>query len=87
MRSACGAFPPTMEVFLQCRGMGNYRRCVGGGTADRPRAQGKSPDRPWVGEHVEQAVKGLPAQGMGVKRVSREMGVGILVVQRVKRAN
>ena len=84
MRSACGVFLPTMERFLQCRGMGNYRRCVGGGTADRPRVQGKRPGRPRVGEHVEQALKGLLAQGMGLKGVVRETGVGILVLQRVK---
>ena len=50
----------------------------------RAKAQGKVLGRPRVGSHVEAKITELLGNGMGVKRVARELRVGVGTVQRVK---
>ena len=49
----------------------------------RARAQGKRLGRPTVGTEIEQRIRALRETGMGIRRVARELGVGVSVVQRV----
>jgi DNA invertase Pin-like site-specific DNA recombinase len=49
----------------------------------RARAQGKRLGRPRVAEHLEERIRTLRAGGMGIRKVAREVGVGVSVVQRV----
>ncbi len=51
----------------------------------RARAQGKRLGRPTVGTEIEQRIRALRQTGMGIRRVAREVGVGVSVVQRVVR--
>ncbi len=53
----------------------------------RARAQGKQLGRPRVAPAVELQIKKLRAEGMGIRRVARELGVGTSVVQRVVSEN
>ncbi|MBF0382895.1 MAG: recombinase family protein [Magnetococcales bacterium] len=52
----------------------------------RAREQGKQLGRPKVGDEVEQAIRGLRGQGMGIRKIAGELGVGVSVVQRVVKA-
>jgi DNA invertase Pin-like site-specific DNA recombinase len=49
----------------------------------RARAQGKQLGRPRVAEQREEQIRALRAGGMGIRKVAREVGVGVSVVQRV----
>ena len=49
----------------------------------RARAQGKQLGRPKVSERLEQRIRDLRATGMGIRKVAKEVGVGVSVVQRV----
>ena len=49
----------------------------------RARAQGKRLGRPKVGSEIEQRIRALRDTGMGIRRVAREVGVGVSVVQRI----
>ena len=49
----------------------------------RARAQGKQLGRPKVSERLEQRIRDLRASGMGIRKVAKEVGVGVSVVQRV----
>jgi DNA invertase Pin-like site-specific DNA recombinase len=49
----------------------------------RARAQGKQLGRPRVTEQREEQIRALRAGGMGIRKVAREVGVGVSVVQRV----
>lgn len=49
----------------------------------RARAQGKRLGRPTVGPEVEARIRQLRADGMGVLKVARTLGIGVSAVQRV----
>lgn len=50
---------------------------------ERAKQQGKRLGRPTVRPEVEEKIRALRAQGMGVLKVARTLGVGVSVVQRV----
>jgi len=51
----------------------------------RARSNGKKLGRPSVALEVEEAIREALCNGdMGIRRIAREMGVGVSVVQRVK---
>jgi DNA invertase Pin-like site-specific DNA recombinase len=49
----------------------------------RARAEGRKLGRPTVGVAVEQEIRRLRAQGAGILKIARQLGVGTSVVQRV----
>jgi len=49
----------------------------------RARAQGKTLGRPRLSKAKEEAVKTARSQGMGIRRIAREVGVGVGTVQRI----
>lgn len=49
----------------------------------RARAEGKAFGRPRVSEKVEAAIRAARRKGMGIRRIARELGVGVSTVQRV----
>ncbi len=49
----------------------------------RARAEGKPTGRPPVSAQVEQAIRDKRAEGMGMVKIARELGVGTSTVQRV----
>ena len=49
----------------------------------RARAQGKTLGRPRLGSDIEARILALRSDGMGIRRIARELGVGVSVVQRV----
>ena len=49
----------------------------------RARTQGKQLGRPKVSERLEQRIRDLRATGMGIRKVAKEVGVGVSVAQRV----
>lgn len=53
---------------------------------ERARAAGKTLGRPKVGSEIEAAVRARLADGVGILKVAKELGVGSSVVQRVKAA-
>lgn len=53
----------------------------------RAKAQGKRLGRPTVGPAVEQRIRDLRAEGMGVLKVARTLGIGVSAVQRVDEQN
>jgi DNA invertase Pin-like site-specific DNA recombinase len=52
----------------------------------RARAAGKHLGRPRIDAETEQAIRAALCVGKGIRRVARECGVGVSVVQRVKAA-
>ena len=51
----------------------------------RAKANGKRLGRPRVDESVEQAIRDALSRGdKGIRKIAREMGVGVSVVQRIK---
>ena len=52
----------------------------------RARAQGKRLGRPPVPPEVEQAIRDARAEGKGMLKIARELGVGTATVQRVLRS-
>jgi DNA invertase Pin-like site-specific DNA recombinase len=50
----------------------------------RARAEGKSLGRPTVGEEREAAIRACLAQGFGLIKTAKQIGVGVSVVQRVR---
>ena len=51
----------------------------------RARSNGKKLGRPKVDDSVEQAIRdALRRRDKGIRKIAREMGVGVSVVQRVK---
>lgn len=52
----------------------------------RAKAQGKRLGRPTVGPAIEQRIRDLRAEGMGVLKVARTLGIGVSAVQRVDAA-
>ena len=52
----------------------------------RARAQGKRLGRPPVSPEVEQAIRDARAEGKGMLKIARELGVGTATVQRVLRS-
>lgn len=51
----------------------------------RARAQGKHLGRPKLPEAQREAIRAELAKGVGINKVAREQGVGVLTVQRIKR--
>lgn len=51
----------------------------------RARAQGKTLGRPKVGDDVEDAIRASRKTGNGIRKIARELGVGVSTVQRVVR--
>ncbi len=49
----------------------------------RARAEGKVFGRPRVSEKVEAAIRAARRKGTGIRRIARELGVGVSTVQRV----
>ena len=49
----------------------------------RARAAGKRLGRPTVGSAVEDRIRELKAQGMGLQKIARTLGIGVSAVQRV----
>ncbi|WP_207479608.1 recombinase family protein [Arenibaculum pallidiluteum] len=60
------------------------RERVNAGLA-RARAQGKRLGRPQIAADKEAAVRASLAAGMGIQKIAKSLGVGVSVVQRVKR--
>jgi len=52
---------------------------------NRARSQGKRLGRPKVTAKTEQAILSARASGIGIKKVAKQLGVGVSVVQRVDR--
>jgi len=70
----CGVFAEFERAMIQER--------VKAGLA-RARAQGRKLGRPRVGPAVERAIHKARAKGRGIKKIAREVGVGVGTVQRV----
>ena len=51
----------------------------------RARAAGRRLGRPTVGSAVEDRIRELKAQGMGLQKIARTLGIGVSAVQRVTR--
>ncbi len=51
---------------------------------ERARAEGKKLGRPRVSAEVEQAIRGARAQGKGMLKIAREIGVGTGTVGRTR---
>jgi DNA invertase Pin-like site-specific DNA recombinase len=49
----------------------------------RARAEGKHLGRPRIDGEVEQAIRAALAEGRGIRKVARDVGVGTSVVQRI----
>ena len=47
------------------------------------REKGKKLGRPRVGQIVENSIIKYRSEGMGIKKIARQMGVGVSVVQRI----
>ena len=54
---------------------------------ERARAEGKKIGRPKVSNDVETAILKVRKQGMGIRKIAREVGCGVAVVQRVLKEN
>ena len=50
----------------------------------RARAEGKQLGRPRIDGAVEQTIRAALAEGKGIRKVARECGVGVSVVQRIR---
>jgi DNA invertase Pin-like site-specific DNA recombinase len=53
---------------------------------ERARAQGRKLGRPKVSDKVEAAIRKAHAAGAGLRKIARDLGVGVSVVQRVTAA-
>ncbi|HVZ36152.1 MAG TPA: recombinase family protein [Polyangiaceae bacterium] len=65
------------------RAMIRERVCAG---LKRAKAQGKRLGRPPVGPQIEARVRAERAKGKGVRRVARDLGIGVGTVQRIVNA-
>ncbi len=77
MFQMCGVFAEFERAIIQER--------VKAGLA-RARASGKTLGRPSVGSKVENAIRKHRASGKGIRKIARELSVGVSVVQRVVNA-
>ena len=64
----------------------SYPNHLRGEIGARARAQGKRLGRPPVPPEVEQAIRDARAEGKGMLKIGRELGVGTATVQRVLRS-
>jgi DNA invertase Pin-like site-specific DNA recombinase len=78
MFQMCGVFAEFERAMIQER--------VKAGLA-RARAQGTPLGRPRVSAQVTQAVLAARGQGKGIKRIARELDIGVGAVQRIIKAN
>ena len=74
MFQMCGVFAEFERAMIQER--------VKAGLA-RAKAQGKTLGRPRVSIHIEQAIREARQQGKGIKRIARDLQVGVSTVQRI----
>ena len=74
MFQMCGVFAEFERAMMQER--------IRAGLA-RARAQGKTLGRPKTSAKVENAIRRARRSGIGIKKIARELGVGVSVVQRV----
>ena len=74
MFQMCGVFAEFERAMIQER--------VRAGL-ERARARGKTLGRPRVSAKVERDIRAKRRQGHGIRRIARELGVGVSVVQRV----
>jgi len=74
MFQMCGVFAEFERAMIQER--------VKAGL-DRARANGKTLGRPRVPASVERAIKKARRSGKGMRKIARELNVGVSVVQRV----
>jgi len=74
MFQMCGVFAELERAMIQER--------VRAGL-ERARAQGKRLGRPKVGTDIERAITAARADGKGIKRTARDLGIGVGTVQRV----
>ena len=71
---ACGVFAEFEQAMIQER--------VRAGL-ERARAQGKTLGRPRVAEDVERSVRRLRDEGIGKRKIAKQLGVGVSTVMRV----
>ena len=76
MFQMCGVFAEFERAMIKDR--------INAGLA-RARAQGKTLGRPRVSAKVEAAIVAARAEGKGIRKVARELGVGVNTVQRIER--
>jgi DNA invertase Pin-like site-specific DNA recombinase len=76
MFQMCGVFAEFERATIQERVRAGLERA-------RARAQGKTLGRPRTPEVVERKIRAARRQGKGIKKIAREMGVGVSTVQRV----
>lgn len=74
MFQMCGVFAEFEQAMIQER--------VKAGLA-RAKAQGKTLGRPRVSASVEQAIRNARLQGKGIKKIAKELKIGVSTVQRV----
>jgi len=74
MFQMCGVFAEFERSMIQERVKAGLKRA---------RAQGKVLGRPKVSRRTEEAILAAREKGRGKKRIARELGVGVSVVQRV----
>ena len=74
MFQMCGVFAEFEQAMIQER--------VKAGLV-RAKSQGKTLGRPRVSSATEQAIKEAREQGKGIKRIARELKIGVSTVQRV----
>lgn len=79
--------PTGRAMFQMCGVFAEFERAmirerVNAGLA-RARAQGKTLGRPTVGPKVEAAIRRERAKRKGIRKIARELGVGVGTVQRV----
>ena len=70
----CGVFAEFERSIIR------ERVCSG---LNRAREKGKTLGRPRVGQIVEDSIRKYRMEGMGIKKIARQMGVGVSVVQRI----
>jgi DNA invertase Pin-like site-specific DNA recombinase len=70
----CGVFAEFERAMIQER--------VKAGLA-RARSQGKTLGRPRVAPNIERSIRKARDKGKGIKKIARELGVGVGTVQRV----
>ena len=81
--------PAGKAMFQMCGVFAEFERSIireriGAGLA-RARANGKRLGRPKVDPEIEEAIRqALAKHDKGMRKIAREMGVGVSVVQRVK---
>jgi len=74
MFQMCGVFAEFERAMIQERIKAGLHRA---------RAQGKTLGRPRTPTDVERKIRSARQQGKGIKKIARELGIGVSTVQRV----